>query len=107
VLLTINYQRLIFDRALSLSPLVRACADRATMAIEHTKEITMALTDLQRALLEAETELGEQAIIKESDGTFTIKNARSGATVLAAGTAAATIKTRVTPIRPAIGKITT
>jgi hypothetical protein len=67
----------------------------------------MALTDLQRALLEAETELGKAATLKEADGTFGVINAGTRAVVLAAGTAAATIKTRVTPIRPGIGKITT
>jgi hypothetical protein len=67
----------------------------------------MALTDLQRALLEAETELGENATLKESDGTFGVRNAASNAVVLAAGTAASVIKTRVTPIRPQIGKIVT
>jgi hypothetical protein len=67
----------------------------------------MALTDLQCALLEAETELGEQAILKESDGTFTIKDARSAATTLAAGQSAATIKARVAAIRPSISKIVT
>jgi hypothetical protein len=76
-------------------------------AAEHQGDHTMALTDLQRALLEAEPEVGEQAILKESNSTFTVNNARSGANVLAAGTAASVIKTRVTPIRPAIGKITT
>jgi hypothetical protein len=59
------------------------------------------------ALLEAETELGENAVLRENDGTFGVVNARSGATVLAAGTAASVIKTRVTPIRPQIGKIVT
>jgi hypothetical protein len=76
-------------------------------ATEHQGDHTMALTGLQRALLEAESELGEQAILKESNGTFTVNNTRSGANVLAAGTAASVPKTRVTPIRPAIGKITT
>jgi hypothetical protein len=36
----------------------------------------MASTDLQRALLEAESEWGEQAILKESNGTFTVNDAQ-------------------------------
>ncbi len=49
------------------------------------------LTDLQRAIAYGESELGEVAILNESDGSYTIKNARSGATVLAAGQSLATI----------------
>jgi hypothetical protein len=67
----------------------------------------MALSDQQRAVLEAEAELGEQALLNEANGTFTIKNVASGATVLAAGQSLATIKSRVTLIRPGISKITT
>jgi hypothetical protein len=36
----------------------------------------MALTDLQRALAYGESELGEVAILKVSDGTYTINRAR-------------------------------
>jgi hypothetical protein len=36
----------------------------------------MALTDLQRALAYGESELGEVAILKLSDGTYTINRAR-------------------------------
>jgi hypothetical protein len=67
----------------------------------------MALTDLQRAIAYGEAELGEQAILKESDGTYTIKNAKTGATVLNAGTTAATIKARVAAIHRSVNKITT
>jgi hypothetical protein len=35
----------------------------------------MALTDLQRALAYGESELGEVAILKVSDGTYTINRA--------------------------------
>jgi hypothetical protein len=65
------------------------------------------ISDLNRALLEAETELGESATLKESDGTFGVKRAVDGAVVLAPGQSATTIKTRVAAIRPQIGKITT
>jgi hypothetical protein len=67
----------------------------------------MALTDLQRAIQYGESELGEVAILKPSDGTYTVNNARSGANVLPAGTAAATIKARVAVIHPSVLKITT
>jgi hypothetical protein len=39
----------------------------------------MALTDLQRALAYGESELGEVAILKVSDGTYTINRPRDGA----------------------------
>jgi hypothetical protein len=64
-------------------------------------------TDLQRALQYGESELGEVAILKPSDSTYTILNARSGAVVLAAGQSVATIKTRVAVIHPSVLKITT
>jgi hypothetical protein len=67
----------------------------------------MPLTDLQRAINYGESELGEVAILKPSDGTYQINNARNGATVLAAGTATATVKARVAVIHPSINKITT
>lgn len=67
----------------------------------------MALTDLQRAIQYGESELGEVAIFKPSDGTYTINRARDGANVLPAGTAAATVKARVAVIHPSVLKITT
>lgn len=67
----------------------------------------MALTDLQRALAYGESELGEVAILKVSNGTYTINRPRDGANVLAAGTAAATIKARVAVMHPSVLKITT
>jgi hypothetical protein len=67
----------------------------------------MALTDLQRALIYGESELCEQARLKESDNTFTINNARSGANVLAAETSLATVKARVAVTHPSVLKITT
>jgi hypothetical protein len=45
----------------------------------------MALSDLQRALIYGESELGGVATLKESNNTYAITNAASGATVLAAG----------------------
>jgi hypothetical protein len=66
----------------------------------------MALSDLQRALVYGESELGNKAVIKETDGTFTVTSARSGAVVNAAGTAAATVKAAVAVIHPSVLKIT-
>jgi hypothetical protein len=71
------------------------------------KEITMALTDLQTAINYGESELGEVAILKPSDGTYTVNRARDGANVLPAGTAASVVKTRVAAIHPSVLKITT
>jgi hypothetical protein len=65
------------------------------------------ITDLQRALQYGESELGEVAILKPSDSTYTINNARSGANVLPAGTSMATVKARVAVIHPSVLKITT
>jgi hypothetical protein len=64
------------------------------------------LTDLQRHLLYSETELGEAATLA-NDGTFKVIRAYDRAVVLSAGTAAATIKSRVAAIHPGINKITT
>jgi hypothetical protein len=65
------------------------------------------LTDLQRALAYGESELGEVAVHRPSDNTYTIKRARDNATVLSAGTSAATVKSRVAAIHPSVNKITT
>jgi hypothetical protein len=86
------------------------CCAHAIVVIrcdQTPKEIIMALADLQRAINYGESELGEVAILKPSDGTYQINNARNGATVLAAGTSAATVKARVAVIHPSINKITT
>ena len=64
------------------------------------------LSDLQRAIAYGESELGEVAVLRASDNTYTIRRARDNATVLAAGTAAATIKSRVAAIHPTVLKIT-
>jgi hypothetical protein len=85
---------------------MRALAIGDTIAINTTQESTMAgLTDVQRAVLEAESELGEVATLA-NDGTFGVRRVRDNALVLAPGQTLATIKTRVTSIRPSIGKIT-
>jgi hypothetical protein len=82
-----------------------AIGDILVRGQHKTQESIMPLTDLQRALLEAESELGEAATLA-NDGTFGVRRARDNSLVLSPGTAAATIKTRVTSIRPSIGKIT-
>jgi hypothetical protein len=65
------------------------------------------LTDLERALNYGESELGEVAVFNQGANTYTILNAKSGAVVLAAGTALATVKARVAAIHPGVTKITT
>jgi hypothetical protein len=71
------------------------------------KELPMAdLSDLSRALVYGESELGEVAVHRPSDNTYTVRRAKDNATVLAAGTAATTIKTRVAAIHPSVLKIT-
>ena len=67
----------------------------------------MALSDLQRALAYGESELGEVAILKPSDGSYTINRARDGINILPAGTAASTVKARVAVIHPSVLKINT
>jgi hypothetical protein len=69
--------------------------------------MAMAFSDLQRALICGETELGEVATLNEAAKTYAIKNAANGATVLAAGQTAATIKARVAVIHRSVLKITT
>jgi hypothetical protein len=66
----------------------------------------MALTDLQRALAYGESELGEVGVLNEVANTYTVRRAKDNAVVLAAGTAAATIKARVAVIHPSVLKIT-
>lgn len=63
-------------------------------------------TNTDRALMYGESELGEVAILRESDQTYTIINAKTKATVLAAGQSVATIQARVAAIHPAIAKVT-
>jgi hypothetical protein len=63
-------------------------------------------TDVHRAAAYGESELGEVGVLRESDNTYTIKNAKTGVVVLSAGTALTTIKTRVAAIHPSILKIT-
>lgn len=65
-----------------------------------------ALTDLQRAVVYGESELGEVAVLNPSAATYTILNARSAAVVLAAGQLLATVKARVAVIQPTVNRIT-
>jgi hypothetical protein len=63
------------------------------------------LTDLNRAIAYGESELGEVAVLNAAAQTYTILNAKTGATVLAAGQSKASIQSRVASIHPGIAKI--